>query len=517
MGESTGLSFWSDLAVNCKTRGGHLKLGDPIDQYTNLNPATVNQVRQFSITAEVLSGLVQLDPDLNPVPDLAESWKISNDLLTYTFQLRENTRFHDGRPVTADDWVFTYDHTLHPTTRSIHTKGLKGVNRPVKIDDYTVSISTQVPRASFLTKVVERSSGRVMTLADKETIAKVGEGGFNRKPVGAGPFRITDHILGERLELEAARDTYYDPSVPCLDRLTHFNIAEPTTLIAALATSELDFLWDYAPEFHAQLRDYADVIVSGTPAFGFQHIRFNVRPDRQEKTALVGAQPWDDLDVVHALGKATDRELFIELAFQGRAIPAYGPINPALMFYHNDLSNISPQAYDPMFDAKKAMADLGYPDGWSVEVLTDASNKVPLEVMGVIWKENANVTLIPDIQPASISQPRGLAGEFQASFGGSGGGPDPDDAIDDWFAAGSKFNHVGYDDPVVNELNFQQKTQPDPAKRKEIILKLNRRLSETFPGVFTHHRLQTTAYKDYVKGYVWIGFLRQLGAVWLDR
>ena len=111
-------------------------------------PGTVNQVIQFSITAEVLSGLVQLDPELKPSPDLAESWSVSDDLLTYTFNLRENAQFHTGRQFTADDVVYTYDHQLDPATQSIHTKGLEGVNRPEKIDDFTVEISTAFPRAS---------------------------------------------------------------------------------------------------------------------------------------------------------------------------------------------------------------------------------------------------------------------------------------------------------------------------------------------------------------------------------
>ena len=157
----------------------------------------------------------------------------SDDLLTYTFKLRENAKYHTGRAFTAADVVHTYDHQLAPETQSIHTKGLEGVNRPEIIDDHTVSITTAFPWASFLTKVVERASGRVMTIVDQETIANQGEGGFNRMPVGVGPFKITEHAFGEKLEFEAARDTYYDPAVPCLDRVTMFNlslihISEPT-------------------------------------------------------------------------------------------------------------------------------------------------------------------------------------------------------------------------------------------------------------------------------------------------
>ena len=514
-GDSSGVTFWSDLAASCETRGGHMKLGNRVSEFTNLNPATINQVIQFSITAEVLSGLVQLDPELRPSPDLAESWSVSDDLLTYTFNLRDNAMFHTGRPFTADDVVYTYDHQLDPNTQSIHTKGLEGVNRPEKIDDHTVRIGTAFPRASFLTKVVERASGRVMTIVDQETIANEGEGGFNRKPVGVGPFRITEHSFGEKLEFEAARDTYYDPTIPCIDTLTMFNIPEDNTLIASLITGEVDMIYGFATQFYDQLDESPDVVIDTTPDVGFQMIALNVRGDRAEKLGMPEA-PWDDINVVYALGRALDRDKFIERAFQGRAIPSYGPIPPGQKYYFRDLSGTSRRTYDPD-SARQLMADAGYADGFEIEVLITSGNRVPLEVLGALLKDEVNVTLIPDIQEASVFQPRIAAGEFQGYLSGSGGDPDPDDAIDDWFAAGSKFNHFGYDDPEVSRLNLKQKASVDLDDRLIHILNLSDQVDETFHGVFTHHPLQTTAYRSDVQGYVWIHALRQLSAVWLDR
>ena len=515
MAESASLTFWSDLAKSCDTRGGHLNLGNRETEFTNLNPATVNQVIQFSITAEVLSGLVQLDPELKPSPDLAESWSVSDDLLTYTFKLRENAQFHTGRQFTADDVVYTYDHQLDPATQSIHTKGLEGVNRPEKIDDYTVEISTAFPRASFLTKVVERASGRVMTIVDSETIAAEGEGGFNRKPVGVGPFMITDHIFGEKLEFEAARATYYDPAVPCLDNMTMHNIPEDNTLIAALETGEVDMIYGFAPQFWDQLEDTPSVVVDTTPDVGFQMLAFNTRGDREEKTGMAEA-PWDDINVVYAIGRALDRQAYIDRAFQGRAIPSYGPIPPGQVYYFRDLSDTSRRKFDPE-SAKQLMADAGLEDGFEVKVMTTPGNRVPLEVLGALFKEQINVILVPDIVESSVYQPRRAAGEWEAFMGGSGGDPDPDDAVDDWFADGSKFNTYGYNDEGVNRLNLKQKAAVDLDERLETILDLSDQIDETFHGVFTHHNINRTAYRDHVKGYVWIHALRQLSAVWLDR
>ena len=475
----------------------------------------MNQVIQFSITAEVLSGLVQLDPELRPSPDLASSWSVSEDLLSYTFNLRDDAKFHTGRAFTADDVVYTYDHQIDPDTQSIHTKGLEGVNRPQKMDEHTVRIDTAFPRASFLTKVVERASGRVMTIVDRETIEAEGEGGFNRKPVGVGPFRITAHSFGERLEMEAARDTYYDPSVPCVDRVTMFNIPEDNTLVASLATGEVDMIYGFAPQFWDQLEDTGRVIVDTTPDVGFQMLAFNMRGDREEKIGMASA-PWDDINVVYAIGQALDRDAYIERAFQGRAIPSYGPIPPGQKYYFQDLSANSRRKFDPD-SARDLMAAAGLSDGFEFKVLTTPENRVPLEVIGALLKEEIGVTLVPDIVEASVYQPRRAAGEFHGFMGGSGGDPDPDDAIDDWFADGSKFNTYGYNDETVNRLNLKQKAAVDLEDRLEHVRSLSDQIDKTFHGVFTHHNVQRTAYRDDVKGYVWIHALRQLGAVWLDR
>lgn len=513
--ETVGFTFWNGLAANCQTRGGHLRLGNRIDAFANLNPATINQVIQFSITAEILGGLMQLDSELKPVPDMTTAWSVSSDGLTYRFNLREDAKFHTGRQVTADDWLFTYDHQIDPATQSIHTKGLEGVERPVKIDDFTIEITTAFPRASFLSKVVERASGRVMSLVDSETLAEIGEGGFNLMPVGAGPFKVVDHVLGEKLELEAARGTFYDASVPCLDSITMNNIPDDNTLVAALESGGVDIIYGFPPQFWDRIEASDDLIVDSAPDVGFQNIGFNVRPDRGEKMGRETA-PWDDINVIYALGAALDRDKFIERAFQGRAIPSYGPIPPGQKFFFRDLGPTSKRAFD-LPRAKQLMKDAGFEDGFEVTILSGTGNRVPLEVLAALWKETINVTIIPDIQESSIFTPRWQNGEFDAYFTGSGGDPDPDDAIDDWFTDGSKFMFIGYNDEVVNRLNLQQKAEVDIDKRLDLILQISARMDETYPGVFTHHRILRTAYNKDVKGYQWIHAMRQLEAVWFDR
>ena len=123
----------------------------------------------------------------------------------------------------------------------------------------------------------------------------------------------------------------------------------------------MDMIWDFAPQFWDGLNDTAGVIVDESPDVGFQMVAFNVRGDRGEKLGLETAA-WDDINVVYAMGNALDRDKFIERAFQGRAIPGYGPIPPGEKFYFRDLSGVSTRAFDPEL-AQKLIKEAGWEDG----------------------------------------------------------------------------------------------------------------------------------------------------------
>lgn len=505
-------------------RGGHLNMGSLEREFTNLNPATVNQVRQFQLTRQVISGLTVFDQDLAPRPELAESWSVSSDGLTWTFKIRPNAKFSTGRDYTADDVIFSYDNTLDPATQSIHTKGLEGVSRPVKVDDKTVQISTAVPRASMLTKVVEGTSGRVLTAIDREQIAKEGQAGFNRVPVGAGWFKVKSHVFGERLELEK-NPFYWDiQNRPILDSVTVFNILEGATLVAALKSRQLDFVESYPVQFYKELSQTPGIVIDDTPDIGFQMVGFNRRGDRMEKIGK-SVLPTDDVRVRRAVGNALDRDELINKGFQGRAIPAYGPVPPAQKLYFVDQSKTSLQRFN-LPEAKRLLteaaaekgAELGFTaNGFDVKMMTDPANRVPAEVVVDMLRRNLGVNIELQIFENATLQPRYQRGEWEWWLGGSGGDPDPDDSVDDWFADGSKFNSYGYNNARVNELNFLQKTATDIEQRKKYLLEIQEILTNDMPGAFVYHFLQSNAYWDYVKGYVHVPALADLDTVWLDK
>ncbi len=188
-------------------------------------------------------GLVRFDEEMNPIPDLAESWEISEDGTVYTFKLRDDVVFHDGTPMTADDVIYTAELTLDETLNSPYRSKFIIDGEPVvweKIDDFTVQATLPKPFGPFLAKL-SRADEIFFTILPKhimEQCADMASCSINLQPVGTGPFKFVEYVPDQRLVLEA-HDAYHQgrPGVKQVVRLAYPN--EQSSL-AALKSGELD-------------------------------------------------------------------------------------------------------------------------------------------------------------------------------------------------------------------------------------------------------------------------------------
>ncbi|MDR7434804.1 MAG: ABC transporter substrate-binding protein [Armatimonadota bacterium] len=489
--------------------GGELRAAWNLREFTNLDPAFINQVFQFQVASNVLSGLTHIDKDLIPRGDLAESWEVSRNGLQWTFHLRRGVRFHNGDLFTADDVIYTYNRTLDPKVGSLHRAVLEGVEKAEKLDDYTVRFTLSRPRASFLIKVTERSSGRALTIVNRRAIEQMGKE-YTRRPVGTGPFRIVEHRLGERLVLEKFPD-YFMKGRPRLDRVVIFNIEEPATLVSALEAGQVQFINAIPEALYTRVKGNRDLIVSETSDPGFQAIFFNLRTDKKER---IGKEklPTDDNRVRLAVAKAMDREDLIKRALLGRGIPAYGPVPPAQGAYFVDLSKTSPQRFNPE-EAKKLLAEAGFGGGFTVKMVVTPPTRRRGEVIADILKRHANITVELEVVDFPVQVQRFDSGQFEWLQIGSGGDYDPDDSIDDWFASTSKFNTFGYANPRVDALNAAQKTTVNPERRVKWVREIVEIVSRDAPCAFLFHAMDSVAYRKDVRGFVHIPSLRDLDTV----
>lgn len=485
--------------------GGTLNCGwAGVAEIQTLDPAQIGQVLQFQVTSNVLSGLTHIDASLVARGDLAETWTVSEDGLVYTFKLREGVTFHNGDPFTADDVLYTFERSSNPDL-SIHSKVLENVASLEKLGDYEVRFTLKKPQASFLTKTLERASGRAMTIVCKGAIEAMGASQYGLTPVGTGPFKVTGHTLGQLLTLEKFTG-YYDPARPKLDKVTIKPIDGVEPLAAALEAGDIQYVGGnpIAAQLIDRFKSNPDLVVDIKAGPGFQSVWLNPWRDPMKVTDF--NKPLDELKkekgfmVRLALAKALDRETYVKQASFGYALPAYGTINPAMAFYYDEeLATTSEQAYDPE-GARALLAEAGYPGGKGfpeLEMMVTPSGKRNGLVLANIYKQVLGITINLVIKEFSVGIEDFNNMEFDMRLGGSGGDYDPDDGLVDWMMTTSKFNGrtrdtekyaFGYfSEAKVDELTQAEAVTADPEARKALVQEANKITSDKVACGFLYH------------------------------
>lgn len=486
--------------------GGTLNCGwAGVGEIVTLDPAQINQVLQFQISSNVLSGLMHINAELVAQGDLAESWEVSDDGTEYTFKLREGVTFHNGDKFTADDVLFTYQRSSDPQ-KSIHSAVLANVAGVEKVDDYAVHFKLKAPQASFLPKVLERSSGRAMTIVSRGALEKMGESDYGLMPVGTGPFKVTAHQLGQAVTLERNPD-YYDKERPKLDKVVIQPIIDAEPLAAAIEAGDIQLIGGnpIAPELIDRFAANPDLVVDETPGPTFQSLWIN--PWHEHMKVADFNKPVEELmaekgfKVRLAIAKAIDRDAYIKQAQFGRGTPGFGTVNPAQEHYFDpDLAQTSAQAFD-LAQAKQLMADAGYPDGAGfpkLRLLTTPANRRETLVVANQLKQSLNIDVEIETKDFPV-----LIEDFDTMNWdlvrlGSGGDYDPDDALVDWMQTESKFNgrlrdkakyaFGFFSDSEVDKLISEQSATADIDKRRDMVRKANKITSDKVASAFLFHQ-----------------------------
>ena len=495
----------SGVAHAAGKAGGTLTCGwAGVAEIVTLDPAQINQVLQFQIASNVLSGLMHIDSELVAKGDLAESWTVSDDGKVYTFKLREGVTFHNGDKFTADDVLFTFNRSSDPA-KSIHSRVIANVEELEKLNDLEVRFKLKKPQASFLTKTLERASGRAMTIVSKGALASMGNANYGLAPVGTGPFRITQHKLGQGVVLEKF-DNYYDPERPKLGKVIIKPIDGAEPLAAAIEAGDIQYIGGnpIAAQLINRFKKNPNLVVDIKPGPGFQSIWMNPWRDPMKVTDF--NKPIEELKkekgfmVRLALAKALDRQTYVAQARFGYAVPAYGTINPAMGFYYDSgISEKSEQRFDPE-GARNLLAAAGYPGGSGfpeLNLIVRPSEKRDGLVVANIYKKVLGIKVKVVTKEFSVQIEDFNRMEFDLRLGGSGGDYDPDDGIIDWMSTTSKFNGRTRDkkkypfgffsDRETDKLIEQQAVTPDLNKRRALVQQANAITSSKVACGFLYH------------------------------
>ena len=496
--------------------GGTLHAGwSGVGEFRTLDPAQINQVLLFQIASNVMSGLTHIDPQLVAQGDLAVDWQANDDGTEYVFNLREGVTFHNGDAFTADDVIFTYQRSKDPE-KSIHGRVIANIADIEKLGDHKIRITLSAPQASLLVKTLERSSGRAMTIVSRGGIEQLGDQQYGLTPVGSGPFRVTEHQLGQSMTLERFED-YYDPDRPKLDKVVIQPVIDPEPLAAAIEAGDIQIIGGnpIAPELTDRFEANGDLTVDIVPAPGFQSVFMN--PHREPFKVSDFNKPLEELmqepgfKVRLAIAKAIDRDLYIKQAQFGRGEPAYGTINPAMGFYFDEaLGEASNQSFD-LEEAKRLLAEGGYPDGEGfpkIKIIHTPSTRRDCQVIKAMLKRNLNIDIELDTKDFPVLIDEFDRMDWDLTRLGSGGDFDPDDGLVDWMQTASKFNGRERDksvlafgffsDEEVDRMIAEQSVTSDPKARRELVQQANRLTSDKVASAFLFHPADILVYRKSV-------------------
>src|SRR5947199_2068376 len=298
----------------------------------------------FMVLYAVHDALVKPMPGGMQTPSLAESWQEARDHLSYTFTLRRNAKFHDGSPVTGEDVKFSFE----------RYKGASATLLKEKVKEVQVVSPTQVrfvlkePWPDFILFYGTTASGAGW-IVPKKYVEKVGEDGFKKAPIGAGPYRVVSFNPGVEIVLEAF-DGYWR-KVPNIRRLVMRTMTEETTRAAALKRGEVDLAYLFAGPVAEELRKTPGIRLEAPLLTGAFWLEL---PEQWDPKS-----PWHDRRVRLAASHAIDRQAINQAETLGFS-RLTGSIVPRIFQFAIALE---PPAYDPA-RARKLLADAGYPNGF---------------------------------------------------------------------------------------------------------------------------------------------------------
>jgi len=399
------------------------------NELSTLDPAVGYDWNNWSVIKSVFDGLMDYKPGTTDlVPDLAESYSISDDGQTYTFKLRDGLKFDNGRAVTAADIKYSIERAINPATQgpgggffgsikgydemvgSAKATQLSGITTP---DDKTVVIALTRPDATFL-HIMAINFGFVVP---KEEVEKYGAD-FGKHPVGTGAFKFVDWVPGQKLELERFAD-YHIAGVPYLDKLTFEFGQDPTVNVLRLKKGEIDIAGDGIPpaQFNEAMNDPAtkDLIIVGDQ-LQTGYVTMNVK-----------TPPFDNLKVRQAVNMAINKDRIVRI-INNRAVPANQVLPPAMPGYDTAHTGY---AFDPE-QAKKLLTEAGFADGFATELYAMNVDPNP-RIAQAIQQDLAAIGIKAQIKSLAQAEVISAGGAGQAPMIWSGGMawladyPDPSD------------------------------------------------------------------------------------------
>ena len=470
-----------------------------IDPYT-LDPALSGDMTSHNYIMQLFSGLVHLDDNLEPAPDIAERWQVSDDGRTYTFYLRHDVQFHDGREVKAEDFKYSWQRACDPKTGSrtaatylgdiIGAKEmLAGKAQEISgvkvIDDFTLQVTIDAPKSYFLSKLTYPTA----FVVDKANVQSGEE--WWRHPNGTGPFKLRQWQENSLLVLEK-NELYYEEMAKVDFVVFHLWAGVPMNLyetgeidVASVSLAYIDKVTDEAGPFYQDLKI--------TPELSFYYIGFNTTEP-----------PFDDANIRRAFSQAIDKDKLVSLVFRDMVQPAYGILPPGMPGYNESLSGL-----DFNIDkARELIANSKYGDVSKLPPITITTmgwgGLVSSELEAIIheWRQNLGVEVkVRQLEPERFLYHLKEEKDEMFYMGWVADYPHPQDFLEVLFRSGADNNHGEYSNPEVDALLEKAGLEQDREVSLTLYQQAEQKLVTDAACLPLWFGQNYTLVKPYVKGY----------------
>ena len=350
--------------------GGTLKIGS-WQNIDTLDPHQTTFITACGIHNNIYNGLLKItSPDGKGVdfkPELAREWEIQGDRV-HVFRLHKGVTFHDGQPCTAAEVKASLERVKDKAQSPIHAWKLELLEHIETPDPLTVKMHFSKPYP-FLKVALTGSTGRAGTIVSVKAAKEKGKA-YGRSPVGTGPFKFVEWKESDYILLEK-NPNYWDSQdgqkLPYLDKLLIKFIIEPSTLVAAVKTGEVDGINNVAPQFIADLRKDPKLNVFSAVGGNWRCMHFNF-----------AKEPFTDKALRKAVTFAIDRKEIVDKVEFGEAIVAHGPISPPMgAFYDRAFETGKNGQYFDLEQAKALMKQSKHAGGVDVSLLVGNAGTNP--------------------------------------------------------------------------------------------------------------------------------------------
>jgi len=442
-----------------------------------LDPHKTSAYASFQVLENVFDTLVEPGDDLEMQPALATEWETSEDGLTWTFTLRDDVTWHNGRAFTAEDVVYSYDRIVDEELANAYRfEAVEDVTAP---DPKTVVITVSRPTPNLLANI---GAFKGMAIVAKENVE---DGSITREPIGTGPFSFESYAPGDNLEL-VRNDEYWGDEV-ALDGVRYTFVSESTVALTNLTGGQAQWTDNLPPQQVEELQDSDDLEVQAVPSNDYWYFAANQ-----------ARKPFDDPRVRQALAYGIDREQITEAATFGLATVNQTAI-PEGSTFHDDYA---PYERD-VEKARSLLQEAGVTGRLPLELMVTTEYPETVTAAQVIQSQLEEVGIDVEVRRLDFAawlEAQGK-GDFDVFMLGWLGNIDPDDFYYAQHRTGASFNFQKYSNPEVDEALDAARSETDEDARKELYSTAVERIVDDASYVYLYNPQVVQGWAPEVRGY----------------